>query len=466
MLLLAGAVSIPCLICINVRIQHEHGQTIFKDDPHSRGGAYSRLAAIPVICSGVNWFVQHLRKTTFWWENHQLAARWFDPLSFSLMVIAALSQLRGACLCVLDDNAADSMSYYLEIIIVLIVLRLYFALLDGIDDIMKGMVADQEMINRCRPVQKMQQIVGNITRTGKREKDFIYCFADANTVPAEVLSYIWWVYFIFGKMAGVCIAIAIFMRAEEVAGRVVLGGLLLSTAASSGVAFELGPNTISLLRLSLYKPFYVGDLITASSNGATGAPTSSIMGFVENITMMYVVIRNFEMKQTWVSHKMFNEMVIQNWTRRPTKTVLLNIGISCRCPLARVEQLTEFAKNWISASTEIQQTNYKKFHITKISNGYNIEIIFFPVIGVSHRGIRQKFLVAFMKAGERLKVPFVPLDIMTNYCDDSCVSGASNAAQNTDGAADDAAPSAASPVTANLDDLMPDPNDLLPKGVE
>ncbi|CAE8718697.1 unnamed protein product, partial [Polarella glacialis] len=100
---------------------------------------------------------------------------------------------------------------------------------------------------------------------------------------------------------------------------------------------------------------------------------------------MYVVIRNFEMKQTWISHKAFNELIIQNWTRRPTKTVLLNIGISCRCPLARVEKLTTFGKSWIQHSPEIQQTNYQKCHITKTANGYNIEVIFFPSIGVSHR---------------------------------------------------------------------------------
>merc|ERR1719282_135623 len=113
---------------------------------------------------------------------------------------------------------------------------------------------------------------------------------------------------------------------------------MITIATGSSFLFELGPNTLSLFRLSLHKPFYVGDLVTLNSNGAMNAPEISIMGFVENITMMYVVIRNFEMKQTWIPHKTFSQLIIQNWTRRPTKTVQLNIGISCRCPLWRVEE--------------------------------------------------------------------------------------------------------------------------------
>merc|ERR1712070_1163476 len=180
---------------------------------------------------------------------------------------------------------------------------------------------------------------------------------------------------------------------------------------------------MSLMRLSLYKPFYVGDLITLNAQGAMN-DSAAIMGFVENITMMYVVIRNFEMKQTWISHKKFSEFVIQNWTRRPTKLVLLNLGISCRCPMAKVQQLLSFGEKWIKASPEIQngnkdhnmQDNYTKCNLTKTANGYNIEIIFFPAIGVSHRGIRQKFLIAFMGAAEQLQVPFVPLQIQDNFC--------------------------------------------------
>merc|ERR1712032_890151 len=159
------------------------------------------------------------------------------------------------------------------------------------------------------------------------------------------------------------------------------------------------------------------------------------------------------MKQTWIPHKTFSQMIIQNWTRRPSKTVLLNIAVTARCAVQKVEDLTRFAKQWIRESPEIQQSNYQKYHITKTANGFNIEIIFFPEIGVSHRGIRQKFLIAFMKAAERLQVPFVPLQIMQNFCD-----------------VDATAPSVAPFERAEGDgpifpDLMPDPADRLEKGV-
>jgi small-conductance mechanosensitive channel len=242
-------------------------------------------------------------------------------------------------------------------------LVLWFELLTVVDDVIKTMVEDQQEINKFPAVQKMQGIVKSITRHSSQEpkrqehrqdhhegdqehqkhrqaeKDLVYCFKETNTVPAKVLAYIWWLYYFFAHIIGGLIFIAVLLQDQETICRFIIGGLLVSGAASGSLMFELGPNTISLLRLSLYKPFYVGDLITLNSTGSMNSPATSIMGFVENITMMYVVIRNFEMKQTWISHDVFNKIIILNWTRRPTKTVLLNIGVSCRCPLSRVEKL-------------------------------------------------------------------------------------------------------------------------------
>lgn len=449
-LVLASMISLPTTLKIMLDLSLTLHEGIFDTDPHARSEARTLLAIMPLACAAVNWFVQHLRRTTFWWEaaNPNRDRGWFDPLSFGLCFLTALAIIRSACARGLNEYAANWASYLLEVLLALIMLRLWFWVLDKVDNILKGMVADQEMVNNYKPVHKMQTIVQKITRMGREDKDFVYCFADANTVPAEVLSYVWWVYYIGGKIFGAALALSIVFHATEVAGKVLVGGLVVSTAASGGLVFELSPNTISLLRLSLYKPFYVGDLITLNSTGAMDAPQNSITGFVENITMMYVVVRNFEMKQTWISHKAFNQMVIQNWTRRPTKTVLLNIAISIRCPLKRVELLAAFAKKWITESPEIQQQNYQKCHITKVGNGYNIEIIFFPEIGVSHRSIRQKFLLAFMKGAERLKVPFVPLALMNNF--------------PGEGAAGDIASRVGecTIAPADLDDLMPDPNEV------
>lgn len=459
LLLLGALVTFPSAMSIEFNYALVRDDSFFKSDATALSAGFARLAAIPLTCAAINFLVQHIRVTTFWWErtpsgrkNRSRSRCGFDSLSPGPMALAALGLLRTACLQIVSHNESLHVSFYIEILISLIWLYLYYQLLDKINSMVKGMVKDQEYINKSPPVMKMQKLVRNITRSGRAEKDAVYCFGQTNTVPAEVLSYVWWLYYIVGKVLGALIILAIMMGCEgSQVSHFLAGSIALSAATAAIALFELGPNTLSLFRLSLNKPFYVGDLVTLNLNGAMDS-TSSIMGFVENITMMYVVIRNFEMKQTWIPHKAFSEFIIQNWTRRPSKTVLLNIGVSCRCPVKKVERLTDFGKRWIQASLEIQQTNYQKCHITKTGNGYNIEVIFFPEIGVSHRGIRQKFLVAFMAAGERMQVSFVPLQIVNNFCEENATG-----------------PSAYDPGTSldpeRFTDLLPNQDDLLPKGV-
>jgi small-conductance mechanosensitive channel len=455
MLVLGCLISLPSVISIEAYFQLLSEETFFKEDKVDRAAGLSRLAGIPLTCAAVNYLITHVRRTTFWWAREAPPSYCCccDPLARWPMLLATLALVRSAVLRLITDSVSAPLAFYIEVSMALILLSLYFALLDLIDGLLRGMVEEQELINTTKPVSKMQGLVSSITRSGRPDRDLVYCFAQSNTVPAEVLSYVWWFYYIVGKMLGVFITVSIFMGVQSsIISHMVIGGIAFSFVTASGFMFELGPNTLSLFRLSLNKPFYVGDLVTLNTNGAMDAPASSVMGFVENITMMYVVIRNFEMKQTWIPHNAFSKMIIQNWTRRPSKTVLLNIAISARCLVKNVEQLVAFGKRWIQASSEIQQTNYQKCHITKMANGYNVEIIFFPAIGVSHRGIRQKFLVAFMAAAERMKVPFVPLQLSMNFCD-----GHAGVTPN-----DETSPAGPD---AMHEDLMPRPDDRLPKGV-
>jgi len=449
MLALGCSISLPSIVVIDFSLILSLQKSIFKPDVSAHAAGLAYLAAIPLACAAVNLVFQHIRQTTFWWESKTSRYyEWCHPVSRWLMLVTALVLLRYACITAVDESAATHIVFALDALVTVVLLSLYYRLLDAVDYMIKGMARDQEAINKTTPVARMQKIVRDITTHHKDEHDFVYRFAHATTVPAEVLAYIWWVYFILAKVLGAMIALAVFMRVDgTLVWNFLIGGVALSAAGSSGLIFELGPNALSVFRLALNRPFYVGDIVTLNSSGAMNSSTTSIMGFVENITMNYVVIRNFQMKQTWIPHKVFSTLVIQNWTRRPSKTVLLNIGVSSRCPVAKVERLTAFGKQWIQSSPEIQQQNYQKCHITKTANGYNIEIIFFPGIGVSHRGIRQKFLVAFMAAGERLQVPFVPLQIMQNFCEDAA-----------------AAPFGLAGVT--LDDLLPDREARLPKGVD
>lgn len=456
--------TIPSILVVEFSFLRNSGESsIFSEDDGFFVYGMTSLASIPLACAGVNFIVEHIRRTTFFWEKEKdrgalSKARYIDPLSCWPMLLTALTISQGACLKILIPSLAIKAANGIEGVIVLICLHAYYTVLDIINESIAHMAHDQEDLNALGPVKKMQGLVRNITRTGKPEKDMVYAFESTNTVPAKVLSYVWWLYYIFGKVFGATVTLAYFLDVDKNTLVKFLASALFVTAATiTGALFELGPNTMSLLRLALNKPFYVGDLVTLNKTGAMDDPMQSIMGFVENITMKYVVIRNFQMKQTWIPHGSFSQMIIQNWTRRPSKTVLLNIGISCRCPVQKVQKLTSFGMRWIEKSPEIQQTNYRKCHITKIANGYNIEVIFFPEIGVTHRGIRQKWLVAFMAAAERLQIPFVPLQMAWNYCDENNTAPLPPEPNSTE--AEDNVEHIV------LDDLLPDPNDRLPKGV-
>lgn len=462
-MVLGAAISLPVFVMVNYNRAYAMNETIFKHDINSKTEALVRLACLPMACASINLFVQHLRRTVFFWEKRTVEDRffqsnqqsWFDPISIGLMSLAAVYLIRNSICIILEDHVAEQVRWCFTGLMVMICGLFYFHLLDRINDVLHSMIMDQEIINHSKPVQKMQNIVHNISRTGVPERDIVYSFSHTHTVPAKVLYYIWSIYYLIGKILGALVVLAFFAQMDTgTINRFLLGSLLISGAASGGFMLELGPSTISLLRISLYKPFYVGDLVTLNKSGDMGMK-DSLVGFVENITMMYVVIRNFEMKQVWISHKAFNELVIQNWTRRPTKTVLLNIGISTRAPEMKVKRLQEFGRMWIKESPDIQQNNYQKCHITSTSNGYNLEVIFFPMVGVSHRQIRQKFLMSFMEAAERLNVPFVPLQLMQNFCEDMDPSGIEVMAKAAEVAREVA-----------LDDLLPDPNDMLERGKE
>ena len=134
--------------------------------------------------------------------------------------------------------------------------------------------------------------------------------------------------------------------------------------------------------VSLYRrPFYVGDVIQCDNGPvATNAPTSTT-GFLEAITLGGVVIRNFQMKQTLIPFTVFNNMVVQNWTRRATKTVVLDIYVSSHCTTAAVKTLAKFGKEWLDSSDQVLQTGYKKCVVSSASMGFTLQIIFFPAIG-------------------------------------------------------------------------------------
>ena len=72
---------------------------------------------------------------------------------------------------VLSGALSDVLSDALMITLTLFCV--YWQVLDIVDAIIQGMAREQEVINKSAPVEKMQNLVRNVTRTGKPEKDYV-----------------------------------------------------------------------------------------------------------------------------------------------------------------------------------------------------------------------------------------------------------------------------------------------------
>merc|ERR1712224_838733 len=75
-----------------------------------------------------------------------------------------------------------------------------------------------------------------------------------------------------------------------------------------------------------------------------------------------------------------------------------------------VEQLVTFATDWVSQSREIDQEGYKKTCLKDTEEGVRIDCIFFPTFTgkVNKNVLQQKFVLAMMKASERLGLSLSP----------------------------------------------------------
>merc|ERR1719336_485959 len=164
------------------------------------------------------------------------------------------------------------------------------------------------------------------------------------------------------------------------------------------------------------RPFFLGDIVSMALPGqAPGGPAENLTGFVEHFTWFYLVVRDFNNKQTWIRYSDFARYVVQNWTRRHTKPVNLIMSLSADTKMDSVKQLLDFAKKWVDASENVDQHGYKKVCLSHLKAGYGLTIIFFTKVGASKKAVRQEFLLDFMKESERLQVSVVPVSIVTEF---------------------------------------------------
>ncbi|CAK0893911.1 unnamed protein product [Prorocentrum cordatum] len=438
-LFIAAFISHPILLALF----HMYGPpsglgSLITDSSEARSSSVSMLLSIPLAAA------------FFYAAAHQVISNspFFDnsigtpPEVFKMIVILALSMCRKALKGLVSPQGSWLLDHSFFLILV-IGLNIWFAVLDRLTSLLESMGRSEVSIMQAKPAKKMYEIMQavGVTRTGQPEKDMLFSFegdgqdccsprqlpdakvdtSDSDSDNAEepvstfaprgamkCLAEIWSLYSLFAKVVAIACVGAYFLEMETTS-HAILATLGLSTFGAGAIAaLQFGPAAASILRIAIYRPYFVGDIVSVNGNMAT-------TGFVEAITIGGLVIRNFEMKQTWIPHSTVEQATIQNWTRRPTKTVLIDLALNSNCDVSVVKELVKFGKQWIENSNQVLQTGYKKCVVKSISTGYGIQIIFFPAIGVSHKGIRQAFLFDFMKEAHRLRVTLVPVGFTFNF---------------------------------------------------
>jgi len=249
LLLLTLLFTAPLIYYIETHFETDDGQGIITEDPEQLSSAFTRLAALPATCAFVNYLITHIRRTTFWWEQKapNNSSGWtrccpIDRHAFWPMLLVSLGLMRNTVTMLLVKRLADEVAWYMTIMISMILLGAYYRFLDKVADLIQAMREEQEMINKTKTVSKMQSLVKTITRSGREEKDAVYCFDETNTVPAQVLSYVWWPYYFVGKILGAAVVMGMFMGADaQVISHILYSGILLSQLVWEASCLSLVP---------------------------------------------------------------------------------------------------------------------------------------------------------------------------------------------------------------------------------
>jgi len=176
----------------------------------------------------------------------------------------------------------------------------------------------------------------------------------------------------------------------------------------------------SLIPLVLSNPFYVGEIISISRAGAAPAdiPSESLVGFVESISWGYVVLRDFKLKQTFIPHHQFADLIIHNWSRRPTKQCRFVIRFNPNTKdSSAMPTLMRFLRKWIESHPEIDQKRYKKAVLKggEFDAGMKLEVVFYPAKGKKHHPLRAEFMVTLLEAAKRFNLEIMPSTLFTSF---------------------------------------------------
>jgi len=295
------------------------------------------------------------------------------------------------------------LNHVLELLMMSIVCFTCLRVLEYFDHLMHELVITEWDLSQEKVIAKWRGITHSmgVTRSGDEDKDLCIGFQSTRTFADLVYGRIWVVLYI-GAKAYLFALFVVFAMMREQAPQFVVLGIALFGINAVFAAYHFWDKMGSLMKLFLHKPFWVGELVSIGTDSGV-----LVAGFVEQISLSYVVIRNFESKQVFVPMQLLANTCVYNWSRRPTKPVKLRLTLDGGSDAKAVSQLTENAQKWIDSKKEINAKGYTKCNIVGLSNGFDVEIIFFPLPGVHKNELRQEFLVALKGMANALNLRFV-----------------------------------------------------------
>lgn len=133
------------------------------------------------------------------------------------------------------------------------------------------------------------------------------------------------------------------------------------------------------------------------------------------MTWGHVIIRDFRRKQCFISHAEFNQLVIQNWARRPNKHAhfIISVVPELSGGADRLAKLAKYSYEWIQKHPFIDQEGYQKSVIKWTEHGLVLEVIFYPSKGGSANQIRAEFVTMVLAAAKRLNLCLMPAEVRT-----------------------------------------------------
>jgi len=382
--------------------------SIFEDDWHKHRVAKAYLCFIPATLLAIPVFSPALATASV--------------MPYLLIVVFAVKEAVNQ---VVKDDFKHFLIRALSNLLATLCALSYLRFMDYLDHIVHQIMVCEHSLLEEKPVKKMKGILHSVglTRTGNPTADKFMAASTHNRGIADVVYEKVWHPLRSGSNIVVAASYISYTLISPYAGSVLACGFSYYLLTAVFIGYRFWDQVTMLIKIWTHKPFFVGDLVTIKRMGR-GADTG-IDGFVEHVTLSYVLIRTFDYKQTYLPLCELLDSVIQNWSRRPTKPLLMNFTASPSSNPEKVNELVSFAKRWIDESQNVLQSGYKKCCLSGFSHGFEIKVICSPGIGKKKRELQQSFILAVTAQAEKLNVTLASEDAASVFLPDEMISNKS-----------------------------------------